>query len=135
LDFDASIDIPSLTGEYPHHLAAQNGHLEILRMLVESGADPNQGRNDGVTPLQMAVMGTADLDTIKYLLKSGAHPQKHGMGSVSDLFSRSILLILLTRTSLRTSFLYHSLTRIFDHQHSNTNAQTQVRTRAKRLWY
>ena len=33
------VDIPSLTGEYPHHLAAQNGHLEILRMLVENGAD------------------------------------------------------------------------------------------------
>jgi ankyrin repeat protein len=91
LNHGAQIDIPSLTGEYPHHLAAQNGHLAILKMLCEAGADPDQGRNDGVTPLQMAVMGTADLDTIKYLLEAGAHPEKHGVGSVPSLHRAAAL--------------------------------------------
>ena len=41
--------------EQPLFVAAQNGHLEVIRFLVESGANKDRGRaDDGATPLFIA---------------------------------------------------------------------------------
>jgi len=39
------------------HWAAGNGHLEVVRLLVEYGADVNAVSDTGRSPLQMAMEG------------------------------------------------------------------------------
>ena len=42
-------------GATPLYIAAEKGHLEVVRFLVESGAKKNQGTtDDGATPLFIA---------------------------------------------------------------------------------
>ena len=42
-------------GMTPFHIAAEQGHLEVVGFLVESGANKDQGRTDiGARPLHIA---------------------------------------------------------------------------------
>ncbi|MGH9731018.1 MAG: ankyrin repeat domain-containing protein, partial [Candidatus Acidiferrales bacterium] len=41
-------------GHSPLHEAAAGGKLEIARLLLDHGADPNARTDDGQTPLSMA---------------------------------------------------------------------------------
>ena len=41
-------------GWTPLYVASQNGHVEVVRALVEGGADINKVDNDGDAPLQIA---------------------------------------------------------------------------------
>lgn len=91
LDRGADVAKGSSIGERPHHLAAQNGHADILNVLLERGADPNQARHDGVTPLQMSVMGAASVSVVRVLLRSGARPDQHGRNSVPALHRAAAL--------------------------------------------
>ena len=52
-------------------MACQEGHLEIVRLLLEAGAAPNQARNDGATPLFAACYG-GHLEVAKLLSSYGA---------------------------------------------------------------
>jgi ankyrin repeat protein len=54
------------------HQAAQKGNLEIVKALVEAGADVNKENFDQETPLFMAVMGS-NVELIKYLAEKGAN--------------------------------------------------------------
>ncbi|XP_060074269.1 ankyrin-3-like isoform X2 [Ylistrum balloti] len=56
-------------GSYPLYLAAENGHLEVVRLLCERGADVRQRHvSAGSTALHIAArMGK--LDVVQYLLK------------------------------------------------------------------
>ena len=51
------------------HLAVNQGSIEIVRMLVEAGADVNSRNNAGETPLSWAYRQRADVQAI--LLKAG----------------------------------------------------------------
>ena len=67
----------------PLHLAARQGHLEIARLLLEKGADPNR-RQDATarTPLHLAVQHQNEQVT-KLLLERGANPNlvaRYGKG-------------------------------------------------------
>jgi len=74
------------------HIAAQNGHLEIVTMLVKAGADVNAQNAGGQTALHM--VRTYELeDVATFLTKSGAdqevknndgHPAKFGLGGERD---------------------------------------------------
>mmetsp|Transcript_7038 Transcript_7038/g.8071 ORF Transcript_7038/g.8071 Transcript_7038/m.8071 type:complete len:206 (-) Transcript_7038:758-1375(-) len=74
------------------HIAAQNGHLELLTMLVKAGADVNAQNGGGQTALHMCI--TYELnDCIAFLKKSGANleiknndniPAKYGLGGERD---------------------------------------------------
>jgi ankyrin repeat protein len=44
----------TIEGETSVHIAAQHGHLSIIRLLLDSNADINAKRNDGCTPLHLA---------------------------------------------------------------------------------
>ena len=53
------------------HIAAQNGHIDLLKFLVEAGADVNAQNANGHTPLHMAI--SYDLDeSSEFLVSKGA---------------------------------------------------------------
>lgn len=55
----------------PIHIAAQNGHLELVKLLLDRGADVNATNAGGQTALHMAT--SYDLDAVvKVLLAAGA---------------------------------------------------------------
>jgi hypothetical protein len=59
------------TGNFPIHIAAQNGHRHIVKMLIDAGANVNAQNNNGLTALHMSV----EYDyyfTSKVLLEAGA---------------------------------------------------------------
>ena len=60
-------------------LAAQNGHLEIVRALLEKGAKINQYENSNTyyTALMLAAE-KGHLEIVKYLLEKGAKINKKG---------------------------------------------------------
>lgn len=67
IDAGASVDLRDAEGWTALRQAASSGNLEIVRQLIRSGADPNNG-----TPLASAAFrGTIEI--VKELLTSGAH--------------------------------------------------------------
>lgn len=55
--------------DYPIHLAARSGHIEIVRILLDHGADPNtHGCQKTPTPLHL----TEDIEVAKLLISRGA---------------------------------------------------------------
>ncbi|PIK43323.1 putative ankyrin repeat and SOCS box protein 15 isoform X1 [Apostichopus japonicus] len=73
------------------HIAAENGHLDIVKFAVEAGYDPNTETAPGTrtraffrllervaSPLYLAV-SAGHTEIVKYLLKNGASMQDHGM--------------------------------------------------------
>ena len=49
----------------------RDGHLEVVRLLVEAGADKNKADNDGLTPLFMASHNGL-LEIVRLLIDAGA---------------------------------------------------------------
>ena len=48
-------------------LASQNGHLEVVRLLLEAGADRNSASCDGLTPLMLSFEN--DHDDVQRILE------------------------------------------------------------------
>lgn len=48
--FGCSVDLPNTEGQYPLHLAAKNGHMEIVRCLCLAGCNTGSKNKDGLTP-------------------------------------------------------------------------------------
>ena len=71
-----------------------SGHVEIVRLLLANGADPNLGRaSTGETPLHHAVLdeGSSQLEIVTALLSAGADPNKRcGVGVLSVNFMRDV---------------------------------------------
>jgi ankyrin repeat protein len=57
------------------HVAAENGHLDIVKGLISSGADVNIAANNGFTALHFAAQN-GHLDIVKKLTSSGANINK-----------------------------------------------------------
>ena len=55
-------------GETPLHMAAQEGHLEVFKSIVELVADKNPGDDDDETPLDLAV-SNGHFDVVDYISK------------------------------------------------------------------
>jgi ankyrin repeat protein len=55
--------------------AAQAGHAEIVRVLLDAKANPNARKKNGVTPLVGASFG-GHVEVVGVLLKSGADPNR-----------------------------------------------------------
>ena len=58
--------------ETPLHLAAENGHPECCRLLLEAGADVNARDKDGATVLVYAVSKNRTTEAAKILINAGA---------------------------------------------------------------
>lgn len=58
------------SGETPLHGAVRNGNLDIVRLLVQKGAEVNAEADNGRTPIQY----TDNDDIITFLLENGATP-------------------------------------------------------------
>lgn len=58
-------------GAPPLFVAAQHGHLDVVKYLVEHGAAIDSPRNTGATPLFITCQH-GHLDVAKYLVKRGA---------------------------------------------------------------
>lgn len=56
----------------PLHLAARDGHLPIVQLLIEKGADVNMRNKDGQSPLHLAVRRKNCIDLVKHLISNGA---------------------------------------------------------------
>jgi ankyrin repeat protein len=74
-------------------LAAYHGHAELVRALLERGADANQANDRGQTPLAGAVFKGAD-EVVRALVAAGADPAA-GSPSAAEtarMFGRENLL-------------------------------------------
>ena len=58
-------------GETPLHRACYNGHLDVVRVLLEAGADLHATDNGGRTPLHRAC-DNGHLDVVRVLFEAGA---------------------------------------------------------------
>eukprot|EP00526_Cylindrotheca_closterium_P017560 CAMPEP_0113642730 /NCGR_PEP_ID=MMETSP0017_2-20120614/22450_1 /TAXON_ID=2856 /ORGANISM="Cylindrotheca closterium" /LENGTH=311 /DNA_ID=CAMNT_0000554173 /DNA_START=132 /DNA_END=1064 /DNA_ORIENTATION=- /assembly_acc=CAM_ASM_000147 len=63
------------TGQTALHMCADRGNLDCLNLLIESGAEVDIGDQDGITPLQTAVI-SGHAKVCERLLEAGADPDK-----------------------------------------------------------
>ena len=61
---------PAPPGSTPLHIAASSNSVELVKLLTAKGANPNQLRKDGHTPLSASVLA-GDVPVVKELLAQG----------------------------------------------------------------
>ncbi|PIK42261.1 putative histone-lysine N-methyltransferase EHMT1, partial [Apostichopus japonicus] len=71
--FDPNYHFPSHNRETPVHAAAAKGHLDIVCMLVQAGANIDAEDEDHRTPLHLAV-DKEQFECVKFLCRHGARP-------------------------------------------------------------
>jgi len=59
-------------GWRPLHFAANNGHVDVVRFLLEKGANVNAQDHRGRTPLHLAALD-GHVDVVRFLLEKGAN--------------------------------------------------------------
>lgn len=72
LDEGADVDFKDVNKLTPLYFAAMNGHVEIARVLLEKGADPNIAREDSLGPPVVRAAYDGNLEMMTLLLDKGA---------------------------------------------------------------
>jgi ankyrin repeat protein len=57
----------------PLYISAQEGYLDVVKLLVEAGQDVEYSYREGFTPLYIAAQ-RGKLDVVEYLYSQGANP-------------------------------------------------------------
>ena len=73
------LDMPNEKGATCLHIAAQEGHIDMVKMLVEKGASVNALDNDKYSPL-LAASSQKHFHVVQFLLDSGADPKATNSG-------------------------------------------------------
>ena len=78
-NIDSSVHSDSYTSVLS--VAADGGHLDVVRLLIDSGADPNKASKqyEGFSPLHHAVK-SGRIDVVQLLLDAGAEPNATNSG-------------------------------------------------------
>ncbi|PMD57091.1 ankyrin, partial [Hyaloscypha bicolor E] len=69
------LDIDATNGEDGNtalHYASENGHLEVVRVLIERGAGIDGRNKRGETPSHLAIANAHSLQVLQYLEEMGA---------------------------------------------------------------
>lgn len=69
------VNAKTTSGMTPLHLAALAGNLQVVRLLLDSSADPNALSDSKTTPIRLALLGTRpdhNPETVRILLAAGA---------------------------------------------------------------
>ena len=72
----AGVDVNKVDSDYgytPLYLAAERGHIDIVKLLINNGANISEKSSDGETPLYW-VAREGYVDIVKLLLSAGADP-------------------------------------------------------------
>ena len=107
VDSDAELNPDS--GEMPLHVAAENGHVDVVHLLLEGGADVDKADSYGNTALMnAAVAGYAEV--VEKLLSQGATADLEGSGGQTALMKaakantgKCITALVNAKASLDTS--------------------------------
>ena len=72
LELGVDVNIPDHDGDTALLMISQNGNIEIVRLLLEAGADPNIHKTPPIQTPLMAASAQGHIEIVRMLLDAGA---------------------------------------------------------------
>jgi ankyrin repeat protein len=69
-------------------LASRHGHLDVMKMLIENGADLNQANKFNKIPLHDAILTDAGFESVKILIENGSNVNTRIGSNCFDSFEK-----------------------------------------------